>query len=149
MITLIPPAFTGFAWETIDLGNGDTIEIGIRRPTLSEQLVALQDCGPSCEYKVRAYVADWRGVNNEKGEAIPFSWDAINQLCAVYPGAIWALLDSVRKVRFAEGADDSKNSESPPLAGGMTTIDEIIDTMTSSDSTAISVASNDSPTLSP
>src|SRR5690606_3884818 len=118
MITLIPNSLTGLAWQTIDLGGGDSIEIGVRRPNLGEQLVAL-DCSDSPrEYQLRAYIADWRGVNDSDGKPIPFTWEMLNQLCVQYPEAFYSLLNATRNVRLSEIGIDLKNSELPPLAGG-------------------------------
>lgn len=148
MITLIPHAFTGPMWQTIDLGDNASIEIAIRRPTLGEQLIALDDSQSSREYQLRAYIADWRGVNDPSGKPIPYSWDMLNQLCIQYPEAFYALLAATRNVRMPDPGDDEKKSELPPSDGGTATNGGTTSLMTSSDSVADSAESSGSAAVS-
>ena len=133
MITFIPSELTAPVWRTIELGAGATIEIAIKRPTLGEQLAALDDSrGESLQaYLLRSRIVDWRGVNDPFGQAVPYSWDHLSTLCMDYPDAIWELLTAVRAV-FARGEPDAKNFNSPPLAGGMeTTVEPAVLTVSS------------------
>lgn len=149
MITLIPSTFTGPIWATVDFGDGASIELGLRRPNLGEQIIALEESDSSREYHLRAYISDWRGVNDEHGKPVPYTWESLNQLCTGYPSAIWGILDAIREVRFPDVETTSKNSELPLLAGGTTTNDEITNSTTLSDCTVTSDASSDSATPSP
>ncbi len=133
MIKFVPHTLTGPTWRTVELGDGDTIEIAIRRPTLGEQLAYLEDArGDSIQaFNLRSRIIDWRGVQDADGKPVPYSWDTLGQLCMGYENAIWELLSVVREA-VSRGCSDLKNFESPPLAGGTEVTVSTTDLTTSS-----------------
>ena len=145
MITFIPKELTAPVWRTIDLGDGASIEIAVKRPTLAEQLSALEDTrGESVQaFQLRSRIIDWRGVNDEAGKPVPYSWGNLSQLGLTYPNAIWDILIAVREA-IDPTETHAKNFESPPLAGGMETTTAAAITTESSDSTTTSADSEDS-----
>jgi len=148
-VTFIPKQFTEPTWVTVDLGRGDSIEIAVSRPTLLEQLRAVEETRGLAwtAYKLASKIQDWRGVNNEQGQPVPYSWEALNQLCAAYDDCVYSLLEAVRNAgQVAE--NQSKNSPTPPHAGGKDTPLETTPATESSPSTAVSAGSADSADIS-
>lgn len=145
MVKFIPKKFTEPIWYPIDLGGGDSLEIAIARPTLEEQI---QAAGKVAGLSYRAYelassIKDWRGVTDEAGQPIPYSWEALNQLCAGYPDSLWEFLITISKSQKATSQpdeDSEKNLPLPPLNGGATSGDETDPTTISSNSTVDSSA---------
>lgn len=142
----------GVVVKTIDLGNGESIELEIKRASLEEQLTALQEqSGVLSAARCRAMISGWRGVCDQEGKPVPYSWDALNRFCAIYENAIWAISSAVRDVVNVDPGQQetrSKNSESPPIAGGEATTTETTSSTPSSDTTSSGNASSDYATLS-
>lgn len=125
MIKFIPSEFTGPIWKLIELGDGGTFEIAVKRPTLGEQLAALDAArGESVEvFLLRARIVDWRGVNDEVGNPVPYTFDTLGQLSLSYPDLIWDILIAVSEAIKTE-ATNLKNLPTPPANGGTVTADE-------------------------
>lgn len=139
MITFVPKELTAPVWRTIDLGDGASIEIAVKRPTLAEQLNALEDVrGESVQaFQLRSRIIDWRGVNDEAGKPVPYSWANLSQLSLTFPNAIWDILIAVREA-IDQTETHAKNCESPPLAGGTETTTAAASTTESLNSTGTS-----------
>lgn len=139
MITFVPKELTAPVWRTIDLGNGATFDIAIKRPTLAEQLDALDDVrGESVQaFQLRSRIVDWQGVDDQAGKPVPYSWANLSQLSLTFPNAIWDILIAVREV-IDQTETHAKNSESPPLAGGTETTTAAATTTESLNSTETS-----------
>lgn len=142
----------GVIVKTIDLEKGESIELEIRRASLEEQLASLVDQNWIEETaKIRSMIVGWRGVFDEDGKPIEYSWDKLNRLCAIYTNAVWSIAFAIREVLTAsvdETGDRSKNCEAPPLAGGTETTTETVSLTPSSDTTLSDSASSDYATLS-
>lgn len=107
-------------WFTVDLGDGDTIEILMSPPTLEQQLRALdqtQGLGYQA-YAISSAICEWRGVIDEKGQVVPYTWTALNSLCTIYPSAVFELLNIRRQMLQPVTDTDRKNSPLLPAAGG-------------------------------
>lgn len=145
MVTFIPGRFTDPIWQPIDLGHGASIEIAIKRPTLSEQISALAEvAGQSVTaLRLNASIVDWRGVQDVNGNAVPYSWTSLGELCRAYPNAIWSLLDAVRVATSDTQESDLKNLPSPSAAGGTATTTETISSTPLSNSPVTCEGSSD------
>ncbi|MDB5338402.1 MAG: hypothetical protein JWN70_4021 [Planctomycetaceae bacterium] len=131
----MPPSLTELLWRKIELAPGESIEIAIKRPTLDEQLSSLEESvGHTVQsFQLRSRIVDWRDVQDPAGQPVKFSWEMLGALCATYPNAIWDLLAAVRD-STTPGADDEKNSETPPVTGGTAAVALTNDSATSSTS---------------
>jgi hypothetical protein len=141
MITFIPQQFTGPNWKKIDLGGGDSIELGFSRPTLGDQLAALQATRSESvqAFRLRSQIIDWRGVSDPTGQPVPYSWEMLGELCRSYPNAIWDIILASK----SKPETDLKNSGLPPLAGGTATE---IGTATATPSSTFTATSGESAT---
>lgn len=148
-VTFIPQQYTAHHWVTVDLGRGDSIEIAVSRPTLLEQLRAVEETRGMAwtAYKLASRIQNWRGVNDEHGQPVPYSWDALNQLCAAYDDCVYSLLEAVRNAGQVT-ENQSKNLPTPPDAGGTDTPSETIPSTESSPSMVDSDGSADSVSIS-
>lgn len=135
MITFMPPSLTELLWRKIEIAPGESIEIAIKRPTLDEQLSSLEESvGHTVQsFQLRSRIVDWRDVQDPTGQPVKFSWEMLGALCATYPNVIWDLLAAVRD-SSTPGADDEKNSKTPPVIGGMAAVAVTNDSATSSTS---------------
>lgn len=150
MVTFTPSRFTGPVWKSVELGADATIQVAIKRPTLNDQLAALADINSltSQSFKLRASICDWRDVMDIDGQPVPFTWQALSELCVSYPTAIWALIDAVRAVLDGLTETDQKNLPSPSAAGGTATTTETTSSIQSSNTGDSSNASSDYATAS-
>ena len=125
MITFISQELVGPVWKLIELGDGGTFELAVKRPTLGEQLAVMNDArGEPVEvFLLRSRIVDWRGVNDEAGQPVPYSFDTLGRLSTVYPDLIWDILIAVSEVIKPE-ATNSKNLPTPPANGGTETTGE-------------------------
>lgn len=145
MVTFTPSRFTGPVWKSVELAPGAAIQIAIKRPSLNDQLAALVDIDSltSQSFKLRASICDWRDVQDIDGKPVPFTWQALSELCVSYPTAIWALIDAVRAVLDGPTETDQKNLPLPSAAGGTATTTAITTSITSSNTGDSSNASSD------
>jgi hypothetical protein len=133
-------------WFPLELADGEAIEIALNRPNLEVQLQTLQDLrgGSYQAYQLGSTIADWRGVVDEAGEPVPYSWPSLNQLCQAYDDVAIQLIRLCRKSLAGPSETERKNSPPPSVAGGGDTSDEAANSTRSSMSTSNSNASNDS-----
>lgn len=145
MVTFTPSRFTGPVWKTVELGTDATIQIAIKRPTLNDQLAALADINSltSQSFKLRASIVGWRDVQDIDGEPVPFTWQALSELCVSYPTAIWALIKAVRDTLDGPTETDQKNWPPPSAAGGTATTTETDSSIPPSNTGDNSSASSD------
>ena len=143
MITFISQALVGPVWKQIDLGDGGTFEIAVRRPTLADQLAVLNDSkGEPVEvFLLRARIVDWRGVNDEAGRPVPYTFDTLGRLSVSYPDLIWDILIAVSEAVQPE-ATNAKNLPTPPASGGTETTGGTTASTTPSVSTTTSAGSD-------
>lgn len=139
-VKFIAATLTDPQWFPVELGPDASIEIAFARPTLEDQLKAVNDAsGTSYQgYALSAAIKDWRGVEDENGRPVPYSWSALSQLCTAYPDAAFELLAALRKSTQGVTETERKNSPLPPVNGGEAPASETAATTESSLSGAIS-----------
>jgi hypothetical protein len=153
---IIPKDLLEPKWHVIDLGNGITFEVAMKRPTLADQLLALKETAVDSidAFRLRSIICDWRGVEDGQSppQPVPYTWDALSGLCATFPHAVWELLKAVRDWRTGlttsgdngnNGENPLKNSPLPPAVGGTETTSEITSSMELSASGVPADASSD------
>ena len=140
MLTLTSHKISGPRFHTIDFGDGVTIDVGFSQPTLEEQLRALENTNDLTYrgYGLASAIRDWRGVIDENGNPVPYSWTALNQLCTSYPNAVFALLAAYRQSLAGLQETERKNSLPPPVNGGKELATEAVNSTTSSISGVVS-----------
>lgn len=105
--------------RVITTAHGD-FTINLRRPTYAELLAAssmLAEAENAYRYEVS--VIGWSDLCDESGVAIPFSLDALKELCGQYPSVFRQVWHEVMKLWF-EIESDQKKSPEPPNNGGET-----------------------------
>ena len=106
------PAAVSEKWVTIDLGpDFGSFEILVRRPNWAALVGEMSDDSGDAERRIRDTVVNWRGVQDDKGAEIPFSFDALKSVCEAAPGVAWFIHREARTAFYAAPEADLKNSE--------------------------------------
>ena len=117
-------------WIPFDLGDDGDCEICIQSPsfedTLTDQatsaLAIFDDSGTSdiwkesIRNKVLTAVVDWRGVEDQKGDPIPYSEEAFGLLVTAHPKVFHELHTKIGRLYSGLTAGQVKNSDSPPTS---------------------------------
>lgn len=143
MSVRLPKSFvSGSKWHSIDLSGGQVLEIEVRRPTFEEQVAALAANSQAGYQRARltSMITNWRGVVDDAGQDLPYSWPNLEALMSVYPQSLRHILTAVNDAWVTLPEDLEKNSPTPPANGGTTTNDAITPLTESSSSTTSSEA---------
>lgn len=133
MLRLLPADAVAPQWKTWDIAPAATIELLIGRPTLADQFAIIdairkdRDVGYELG-EIQARIKDWRGVQDEQGQPLPYSLAALDRIIATYPESFWTLLRLVRETSVGMSETDEKNCVVPPSAGGTAMTTATIDT---------------------
>lgn len=126
----------GSKWVEIRLGGGQCLQLLVNRPTFAQQVACLSAVS-SAEYyqqRISASITDWREVEDNGGQTIPFSLESLWALCGIYPQALARINEAVTDVWVTYPGDLAKNSPPPPATGGMSVPSEIAPSIASSNS---------------
>lgn len=127
-------------WHTIDLGEGQSLELLVSRPSFEAQIdrFSSQTTDEFHRSRLNGAVRNWRGVTDDAGEAVPYSFDSLLLLIEAYPQALPAIYRLALDVWTTLPEDLEKNLPTPPANGGTATTDETTGTANSSPSTTFS-----------
>lgn len=105
----------GAEWRSIETAEG-SLELLTRRPTAGDQLEFLLAGSPAERWLARlhATVTDWRGVEDEQGQPVPFSIESLVLLCS----QIGAWTEVFTLVNDLCDVAPPKNSAGPSASGG-------------------------------
>lgn len=135
MSVRLPKSFVSSSkWHSIDLSGGQILEIEVRRPTFEEQVAALA-ANTHVGYqraRLTSMIISWRGVVDDAGQDLAYSWQNLEALMSVYPQSLRHILTAVNDAWVTLPEDLEKNSPAPPANGGTTTNDATTDSTTSS-----------------
>jgi hypothetical protein len=106
-------------WETIEIGNGDTFEVCLKKPKFKHVMADSELPSDYTEERIKACVVDWRGVETEEGKPVSFSLAGLDQMCSAYPYAGRLIISKLQKLYLGLEAEERKNSE--PLSGDTST----------------------------
>lgn len=126
------------AWHPVDLGEGQSFEVRIRpavwgdlirdEATLIAEMQRRVPEGSSESERVKHLVMDWRGVVDNAGDPVPYTFERLQLLCSQHPRTFLKILTLVRQ-QFVSGVPagdvgdrtggESKNSDGPSTAGSV------------------------------
>lgn len=100
-------------WETVTCPAGE-FEVAVQNPTYEQQGRDTNTGDrPWLLYRIETSIVDWRGVNDENDDPIPFHFRNVKAFCHQFPTVFNQLL-ALANIAFAGLPDgDAGNSESP------------------------------------
>ena len=107
---------TAERWETIDLGEAGAFEVRVRKPTWGDMLADSEAFTGYAERRMQVAIAEWRGLVDERGAAVPFSHAALVRLCEASPAVFQRLAALASRLFFSVGETERKNSVPPSSA---------------------------------
>lgn len=111
----LPKKDNSTRWETIDIGNGETFEICLKKPTFKHVMADSELPSDYTAERIKVCVVDWRGVETEDGKPVSFSIAGLDQMCSAYPFVGRRIIQKVQGLFLGLEAEERKNSE--PLSG--------------------------------
>ena len=94
-------------WKTVTIATGD-FEVLVHRPDFGTKMREIN----SLEDRIRICIKDWRGINDENDQPIPFSWESLCALCEQSDRALSQLITLTgESTELSE--DSEKNSVKP------------------------------------
>ncbi len=98
-------------WTPASLGIGEEeIEVKLRRPKLDDLLADYdQPRDRASTRRVQAALCDWRGISDESGKPIPFSWKSLASLCDAFPQLFYNIAHLVDGLYFGMTETEVKN----------------------------------------
>ena len=109
----VPSTSTPEKWASVDLGDFGAFEVLVRRPNWGQLTAEMSSAEADAEQRIEAVIADWRGLQNADGSAIPFSFDRLKSLCEQISAIAYHLHRVAVNALYAAPETDPKNSASP------------------------------------
>ena len=98
----LPPAdITPPQWQIWDIAPGVTLDVLLGPPTFADRFSAID--------AMRSRIKDWRGVEDDQGEPVRYSFEALDRVIALHPDALSQLQSLVRP----DHPELEKNADSP------------------------------------
>jgi hypothetical protein len=101
-------------WRTISLTSGDSFDVLLKRPTFDDLMVDRELSTDYTETRIERCVLDWRGVNDENDQPIPYALQTLRDLAVVLPVMVYRIAMELELLYAGLTADAEKNSEKPP-----------------------------------
>lgn len=116
MIVLGEKPTTSEEWQAVDLSEIGSFDVLLRHPTFSDVVVDSELGAGFTAYRLKACVKGWRGVQDEAGHDVPFSFARFENLCLRYPKIIYQVGGKLHTFYAGMTEESRKNSSAPPDA---------------------------------
>ncbi len=100
-------------WEKIDIGNGETFEVCLKKPTFGDVMIDSELPANYTKNRIETCVVDWRGVEGDDGKTVSFSLAGLDQICSAYPRVGTKIINIVSKMYLGLDGEELKNSNPP------------------------------------
>ena len=112
-------------WRTLALPEGESLDVLVKLPTWGDKLTAHgfnvfgtdddepQLMGRLAEHRIKTTITDWRGVQDDAGKDVPFSFASLAGLCEQSTSLFYQLLNVATDAYVGLTEDSAKNLPKP------------------------------------